>query len=75
MSDWFPRLDQTLCTGCGDCIAACPTGALAPVNGKAALVFPDLCTYCATCETICPVNAIELPYLICKLEDNHEQAS
>jgi len=74
MSDWFPRLDQNLCTGCGDCIAACPTGALAQVDGKAALVFPDLCTYCAACETICPVNAIELPYLICK-EDSHEQTS
>ena len=75
MRDWFPRLDQNLCTGCGDCIAACPTGALAQVDGKAALVFPDLCTYCAACETICPVGAIELPYLICKLGDYDEQAS
>lgn len=74
MSGWFPRLDQNLCTGCGECITACPTGALAQVNGKAALVFPDLCTYCAACESICPVGAIELPYLIFK-EDSHEQAS
>ena len=72
MSEWFPRLDRETCTGCGDCIAACPTGALAQVEGKAALVFPDLCTYCAACETICPVSAIELPYLVCKIEDNHE---
>ena len=75
MSDWFPRLDQNLCTGCSDCVAACLPGALAQVNGKAALVFPDLCTYCAACEALCPVGAIELPYLICKIEDNHEQTS
>ena len=72
MTEWFPRLDRDLCTGCGDCIAVCPTGALALADGKAVLVFPDLCTYCAACETICPVGAIELPYLICKLEDSHE---
>ena len=41
MTEWFPRLDRDLCTGCGDCIAVCPTGALALVDGKAALVFPD----------------------------------
>ena len=75
MSAWLPRLDQNVCTGCGDCIAACPTGALAQVDGKAALVFPDLCTYCATCETICPVGAIELPYLICKPGEYDEQTS
>lgn len=75
MTEWFPRVDRDLCTACGDCIAACPTGALSQVNGKAALAFPEKCTYCAACETICPVDAIELPYLICKLEEFHEQTS
>jgi ferredoxin len=74
MSEWYPQLDRILCTGCGDCVSACPTGALAQVGGKAALAFPDLCTYCAACEAICSVNAIALPYLICRLEDIHEQA-
>ncbi len=75
MTEWFPRLDRNLCTGCGDCIAVCPTSALAQVDGKAALAFPDLCTYCTACETICPVGAIELPYLICKIEESHEQTN
>ncbi|MCC6801792.1 MAG: 4Fe-4S binding protein [Anaerolineae bacterium] len=73
MTEWYPRVDRNLCTGCGDCIAACPTGALAQIDGKAILAFPEKCTYCAACETICPVGAIELPYLICRLEESHEQ--
>ena len=72
MTEWFPLLDRNLCTGCAKCIAACPTNALAQVEGKAALAYPALCTYCAACETICPVGAIELPYLICKIEAYHE---
>lgn len=72
MTEWFPQLDRSLCTGCGDCITACPTNALAQVDGKAALAFPNLCTYCAACEAICQVGAIELPYLICKIEEAHE---
>ncbi len=72
MSEWFPRVDRNLCTGCNDCITACPTSALALVDGKAALAFPDKCTYCAACETSCLVGAIELPYLICKLDQSHE---
>jgi ferredoxin len=61
-----PRINQELCTGCRACVMACPTGALAQVDGKAALVHADKCTYCAACETLCPVIAIELPYLIRK---------
>ena len=75
MNNWLPRLDSSTCTGCGDCIAACPTNALGQVEGKAALVVPDLCTYCSACETLCPVGAIELPYLICRIEDCHEPSN
>lgn len=63
---WFPHIDQARCTGCGDCITSCPTGALACQEGKAALLYPDLCTYCAACEDVCPASAIELPFLILK---------
>ncbi|MCC6617123.1 MAG: 4Fe-4S binding protein [Anaerolineae bacterium] len=63
---WMPRIDRGLCTGCGDCIARCPTGALGRKEDKATLVQPALCTYCAACEDVCPVGAIELPYLIVK---------
>lgn len=66
LADWQPHIDQTLCTGCGDCITQCPTVALGWQDGKAALIHPDVCIYCATCEDICPTNAIELPFLIIK---------
>jgi ferredoxin len=67
-SNWLPGIDRDVCTGCGDCIAACPVNALGQVAGKADLVRPDACTYCVACEDICSVNAIELPFLICSFE-------
>ncbi len=71
-SEWMPKIDQTTCTGCGDCIATCPTGALGKQVDKVALLRPELCTYCADCEDVCPVSAIELPYLIVKYEQKRE---
>lgn len=69
---WLPQIDASKCTGCGDCVAVCPTGALGQRDGKAALVHPDLCTYCTFCEDVCPVGAIELPFLILKRETHEE---
>jgi NAD-dependent dihydropyrimidine dehydrogenase PreA subunit len=65
---WLPTIDRETCTGCGDCITACPVDALGKVAGKADLIKPEACTYCTVCEDICPVNAIGLPFLICTLE-------
>jgi NAD-dependent dihydropyrimidine dehydrogenase PreA subunit len=61
---WLPRIDEQVCTGSSDCVAACPTGALGMLNNTAVLVQPDACLYCAQCEMICPVDAITLPYQI-----------
>ncbi len=62
---WLPRINRQLCTGCGECIARCPEQALAQVDGKAALAYPERCTYCRACEELCPEGAIDLPFLIC----------
>lgn len=64
-SRWFPHIHIDRCNGCGLCVAGCPTGALAMINGHAVVVRPDACVYSAICEALCPTQAIELPYLIC----------
>jgi len=48
--DMDDALGSSTCVGCGECVQACPTGALAPAAG-AALAVPDrsvdsLCPYC-----------------------------
>ena len=60
----LPEIDRALCTGCGDCLAACQPAALALVDGKAAIARPDLCEYDGGCEPACPSGAIQLPYLV-----------
>ena len=66
---WLPQIDKELCTGCGDCIVACPTDALELVNGTAVLANPTACNYSADCEAVCPVDAIALPYQIVSESD------
>lgn len=59
-----PIIDQMRCTGCGLCVAACPSDALTML-GKAALVaHPAKCAYHGACEVICPTQAITRPLQI-----------
>jgi NAD-dependent dihydropyrimidine dehydrogenase PreA subunit len=60
----LPTILQDLCTGCGDCVATCPTGALELREGQAILARPADCAYCGDCETLCPQGAIALPFEI-----------
>jgi NAD-dependent dihydropyrimidine dehydrogenase PreA subunit len=67
----LPTIIQDRCTGCGDCVATCPTGALDLLEGKAALVRPADCAYCGDCETLCPQGAIALPFEIVFVEESN----
>ncbi|HSJ59349.1 MAG TPA: 4Fe-4S binding protein, partial [Anaerolineae bacterium] len=58
-------VDETLCTGCGSCVTACPFGAISMRKREGALdlsqIDPLLCTGCGNCVVTCPVKAISQP--------------
>lgn len=56
----LPLLDETHCTGCGDCVTLCPTDCLAMREGIPWLPRPEDCIQCALCVLICPVEALLL---------------
>ncbi len=52
-----PVVDETKCTGCGECSRMCEYNAIVSVKTKA-LVFPELCHGCGGCMRVCPEAAI-----------------
>lgn len=52
-----PRVDGSLCTGCGACARFCAYGALAVVNRRV-IVIDELCHSCGGCRIVCPEGAI-----------------
>ena len=60
----MPEIDEELCILCGDCLSACPHGALSMSSQRRVCVDEDSCAYCGDCEDVCPVGAIALPFEI-----------
>jgi len=51
------------CTGCGDCVASCPFGAISLANwngGDVAAIDQAGCKGCGACAPSCPEDAIDL---------------
>ena len=53
------RVNETTCSGCGDCVTACPAGAIALTNGRAH-IDEALCVACGSCADACPRGAIAM---------------
>jgi NAD-dependent dihydropyrimidine dehydrogenase PreA subunit len=52
-------VDTTRCTGCGDCVEACPIGAIQLLAGLAQ-IDADECVECGACADACRCGAIRL---------------
>ena len=52
------KIDENLCTGCGECVPACAEGAIQIVDGVARLVADNLCDGLGACLGECPEGAI-----------------
>ncbi len=52
-----PRVDESVCTACGECNRVCEFKAIVVIVDKV-LVFDELCHGCGACTYICPVDAI-----------------
>ena len=57
-------VDATVCTGCNECLKACPFDAIAltksAVGSSVAAINNSLCKGCGMCTPVCPTDAIDL---------------
>jgi len=59
---WYPVLDYSRCTSCGQCADFCLFGVYEKVDGKVKVVNPKGCkNNCPACARICPHTAIIFP--------------
>lgn len=56
----LPVVDPRRCTGCGWCVAVCPTVCLAMSHRVPWLRRPADCVRCGACGAVCPVEAVSL---------------
>jgi len=56
----LPALDETRCTGGGDCVSVCPAECLEMVGTLPWLPRPADCVQCALCVAVCPADAVRL---------------
>lgn len=54
------KIDEELCTGCGNCVPKCHEGALQIIDGKARLISDLFCDGLGACIGHCPEGAITL---------------
>lgn len=61
-SPWFPVIDYSRCSACGQCADFCLFGVYEKTGGKVSVVNPQGCkNNCPACARICPQTAIIFP--------------
>lgn len=53
-----PKVDESLCDGCGECGKFCQYHAILSL-GTTPLFFPEMCHGCGGCAKVCPQKAIQ----------------
>ncbi|MBE7415133.1 MAG: DUF362 domain-containing protein [Deltaproteobacteria bacterium] len=59
-SNCSPIVDPGGCVACGDCAAACPSGAI--TVGTAAVIDKEACIGCGHCIAVCPEGTIKVSW-------------
>ncbi len=57
-SGFQPAIDPDTCTGCEECVDACPSVALAMSEDDVPVLDLDRCFGCGVCATVCPTEGI-----------------
>ncbi len=54
------NIDESLCTGCGECATACAEGAIEIKGGKAKVISESFCDGLGACLSGCPTGALSI---------------
>jgi NAD-dependent dihydropyrimidine dehydrogenase PreA subunit len=54
------QVNQEECTGCGDCVAACPVEGVVVLEAAKAVVKQEECIECNACVDTCSANAMSM---------------
>src|SRR5512138_825594 len=54
------KIDESRCTGCGECITACAEGAIELKGGKARVISDSFCDGLGACLAVCPEGALAI---------------